>query len=287
MITIAEAIAEGAQRLRQGSVDEERRTAGILLGHTLGVDRVYILTRTDEQIGSDQYELYLALIDRRSEGEPLQYLTGHQEFYGLDFKVTTDVLIPRPETEFLVERIIELTRAVEAPVIADIGTGSGCIAVSVAVNVPNARVTATDISGAALSVANDNAQTHNVKGRIEFLEGDLLGPLALRGLEGKMDVLASNPPYVPIEISENLQREVRDWEPEVALYGGRGGLDFYRRLLAESTIYLRPGGFLVCEIGYSQVDDIREMVEAEIWDLVDITPDLQGIPRVMSFRKVF
>lgn len=260
-------------------------TAGLLLGHTLGVDRIYILTKTDEQIDSHQYETYLALIYRRAQGEPLQYLTGHQEFYGLDFKVTADVLIPRPETEFLVERVIQLAReSTGAPLIADIGTGSGCIAVSVAASVPDARIIATDISATALDVAKENAQSHRVEGRIEFLEGDLLGSIAEQCFEGKIDIIASNPPYVPVEIRENLQREVRDWEPDVALYGGQGGMNFYRRLLAESPVYLKPGGFLVCEIGYSQVNDIREMVDAAVWDLIDVTEDLQGIPRVMSFR---
>lgn len=287
MTTIAEAITEGARRLRFGGVSEERRAAGLLLGHLLGADRVYILTRADEQIDCSQYEIYLTLIDRRARGEPLQYLTGHQEFFGLDFKVTTDVLIPRPETEFLVERVIELARKCEsAPLIVDVGTGSGCIAVSIAVNTADARVIAIDISSAALGVAKENAQIHKAEGRIEFLEGDLLSPLASRRLEEKIDIIASNPPYVPVETRDSLQREVRDWEPDVALYGGRSGLNFYRRLLAESLVYLKPGGFLVCEIGYSQLEQIREMVDAKLWDLTEVTRDLQDIPRVMSFRKV-
>jgi len=287
LTTIAEAITEGARRLTLGGVTEERLTAGLLLGHTLGVDRVYILTKSDEQIAASQYEIYLTLIDRRACGEPLQYLTGHQEFYGLDFKVTTDVLIPRPETEFLVERVIELARSLNtAPLIADVGTGSGCIAVSVAVTLSNARIFATDISAAATRMARENSQAHKVDERIEFLEGDLLAPLAALGLEGEINIIASNPPYVPAEIRESVQREVRDWEPDVALYGGQGGMDFYRRLLRESACYLKAGGFLVCEIGYSQLDVIREMADENVWEVAEVTCDLQGIPRVMTFRTI-
>lgn len=287
MNTIAEAITEGARRLTLGDVLEERRTAGLLLGHTIGVDRVYLLTRKDEQVDASLYEMYLTLIDRRAQGEPLQYLTGHQEFYGLDFKVTTDVLIPRPETEFLVERVLELARLLNtAPMIADVGTGSGCIAVSVAVNLPNARVIASDISAAAIGVAKENARVHKADERIEFLEGDLLAPLAARGLESEIDIIASNPPYVPVEIRQSVQREVRDWEPDVALYGGQGGLDFYRRLLEGSAVYLKSGGSLVCEIGYSQLDLIGGMIDQKVWKLVEVTRDLQGIPRVMTFRKI-
>jgi release factor glutamine methyltransferase len=194
-------------------------------------------------------------------------------------------LIPRPETEFLVERVIELARACkDTPLIADIGTGSGCIAVSVAASVPDVRIIATDISAAALAVAKDNAQTHNVVERIEFFDGDLFSSIAGRDFERRIDVIASNPPYISVDVRDDLQREVRDWEPELALYGGKGGLDFYRRLLAECPVYLRPGGFLVCEIGYDQVNYISEMADTALWDLTDVIKDLQGLPRVMSFR---
>jgi release factor glutamine methyltransferase len=166
MPTIAEAIARGAQKLRASGVNEERRAAGILLCHALGIDRTHLLTRSSEQVDEARYESYLASVVRRAAGEPLQYITGHQEFYGLDFIVTPDVLIPRPETEFLVERVIELYRAGHAeapPIIADIGTGSGCIAVTLAYHIPGARVIAIDISSAALDVARANAERHDVE----------------------------------------------------------------------------------------------------------------------------
>jgi len=284
--TITQAIDEGASELRASGVEHERRTAGVLLAHVIGVDRTHLLTRSDDQVGESHYETYLRLIERRAVGEPLQYITGHQEFYGLDFIVTPDVLIPRPETEFLIERVMKLVKERrDSPLIVDVGTGSGCIAVAVAVQLPRARLIATDASPAALSVARSNAERHGVRDRIEFLEGDLFAPLAELRLEGAVDVLASNPPYVNEETFELLQREVRDWEPREALFGGVDGLDFYRRLIAESPHYLKPGGYVVLEIGFSQVDSISEMVKGNALELVDITPDLQGIPRTLCLRR--
>lgn len=267
--------------------DHERRTAGVLLGHVLGVDRTHLLTRSGDQVANAQYEDYLRLIERRAAGEPLQYITGHQEFYGLDFRVTPAVLIPRPETEFLVERIIKLMDdSMTSPLIVDVGTGSGCIAVSLAVNVPRARVIATDLSGDALEVARNNAERHGANDRIEFLQGDLLEPLETHHLENSVDVLASNPPYVNEGQAELIQREVRDWEPREALFGGVEGLDFYRRLLFEGLTFVRPGGYMILEIGYNQLDAITEIIAALEWELLDIVNDLQGIPRTVTLRRL-
>ncbi|HVG18222.1 MAG TPA: peptide chain release factor N(5)-glutamine methyltransferase [Blastocatellia bacterium] len=294
MPTIAEAIAEGAQRLRASGVGEERRAAGALLCHALGIDRTRLLTRPGEQVDAASYEAYLASVARRAAGEPLQYITGRQEFYSLDFIVTPDVLIPRPETEFLIERVIGLNRARHSeapPVIVDVGTGSGCIAVTLAHHIPDARVIAIDVSSAALDVARANAELHGVRSRIEFVEGDLLEPLekfarGQQGLKGEIDFLASNPPYVEEEKPEAVQPEVRGWEPALALYGGADGLNYYRRLLAEGAGYLKPGGHLVCEIGYCQLEAIRKMIDVTKWELVDVTHDLQGIPRTLSIKKI-
>jgi release factor glutamine methyltransferase len=227
------------------------------------------------------------LIERRAAGEPLQYILGHQEFYGLDFLVTPAVLIPRPETEFLVERVIDLVRDSEpnAPLIVDAGTGSGCIAVTLAVNLQNARVMATDISSAAIEVAQLNAARHAVTERIEFLAGDLLAPLAGRGLENAVDILASNPPYVAEDSPELIQRDVREWEPAAALFGGADGLRFYRRLLVDGLRLVKPGGYLVCEIGYMQLDAISQLIAASGWQLLDVTRDLQGIPRTLVVKR--
>ncbi|HLF82659.1 MAG TPA: peptide chain release factor N(5)-glutamine methyltransferase [Blastocatellia bacterium] len=286
MPTIAQAITEGTARLHAAGIDQDRRTAGLLLCHVMGIDRTHLLTRSKEQIDEAQYREYLALIERRAAGEPLQYLTGHQEFYGLDFIVTPDVLIPRPETEFLIERIMKLVAEPkkDSPLIVDVGTGSGCIAVTLAKELPSARLIATDASSAALKVARKNAERHGVHDRIEFLEGDLLAPLAERRLEGAVDILASNPPYVNEDGRQLLQREVRDWEPHEALFGGTDGLNFYRRLLAESPQILKSEGHVVLEIGFSQVESISEMVKGSALRLLDITRDLNGIPRTLCLR---
>jgi release factor glutamine methyltransferase len=285
---ISEAIDAGTKLLREGGISEERRTAALLLAHVLQLDRAQLLTGSNQQIKPDQYEAYLELVGRRARGEPLQYITGHREFYGLDFTVSPAVLIPRPETEFLVERVITLARRSPAsgPVIVDLGTGSGCIAIALAVNLPRARIIATDISSAALNLARSNALRHGVGERIEFIEGDLFSPLAGRGLEGSVDFLAFNPPYVPEGSPETVQREVRDWEPAVALYGGSLGLDFYQRAMDEGGTYLKPGGCLVCEIGYSQLEAVCRMIRPDAWELVEVTDDLQGIPRTLTIRRV-
>lgn len=286
--TISEAITEAAARLEHSEIAEARRTAGVLLCHVLGIERTHLLTRSNESINEANFELFLRLVDRRAAGEPLQYITGHQEFYGLDFNVTPDVLIPRPETEFLVGSVLKLIgESKEAsPLIVDIGTGSGCIAVSVAVNAPHVCVTATDASQAALDIATKNAETHSVRDRIEFLAGDLLAPLAGRDLEGTIDILASNPPYVNASDVDQLQTEVRDWEPYAALFGGPEGLDFYRRLFEDADRYLKPDGFMVIEIGYDQFDAIEELSAAHSWEIVDVTRDLQDIPRTITLRNM-
>jgi release factor glutamine methyltransferase len=287
MPTIAQAIIEGSRRLRAAGIDHDRLTAGLLLRHLIGVERTHLLTRSEEPVGATQYRDYLALVGRRAAGEPLQYLTGHQEFYGLEFMVTPDVLIPRPETEFLIERVVKLVEEskLESPLIADIGTGSGCIAVTIAKLLPGARLIATDVSPAALTVAQRNAERHSVRDRIEFLEADLLAPLAGSGLQGAVDILASNPPYVNQDGRQLLQREVREWEPHEALFGGADGLDIYRRLVAESAQILKPEGYLVLEIGFSQLEAISEIASGSGLRLSDVTRDLQGIPRVVCLQK--
>jgi len=287
MPTITQAITEGAQRLQAAGVDRERLTAGVLLGHVLDLDRTQLLTRSEQQVEQTRHNHYLALIERRAHGEPLQYLTGHQEFYGLDFIVTPDVLIPRPETEFLIERVLKAVAELkqDSPLIVDVGTGSGCIAVTLAKQLPGARLIATDVSSAALAVARTNAERHSMLARIQFLEGDLLAPLAKRGVDGCVDLVVSNPPYVTEDCREVLQREVRDWEPGAALFGGADGMAFYRRLLADTPQILKLDGYVVLEIGFSQIDSISEMVKDSAFRLLDITRDLQNIPRTLCLRR--
>jgi release factor glutamine methyltransferase len=285
--TIDDAIREAALQLAGSAIDEPRRTAGVLLGSLLGVDRAYLLTRADETITDEQHRAFIGLVSRRADGEPLQYITGRQEFFGLELLVNRDVLIPRPETEHLVEQAIRLSRSFSDSgcLIVDAGTGSGCVAIALAVNLPDVRLAATDVSSAAIAVASQNADRHRVADRITFLEGDLLSPLRAAGFASEVDIIASNPPYVPDSEVEHLQREIREHEPEVALRGGTDGLDFYRRLLDESPVLLKAGGYLVCEIGFSQLAGIQSLVDSVVWERPEVTADLQGIPRVLTFRK--
>jgi release factor glutamine methyltransferase len=286
---IAQAITEAANLLRENGVSDDRRTASLVLGHALGVERTYLITHANDDLDQTQYQTFLLMIERRAAGEPLQYITGHQEFYGLDFKVTSDVLIPRPETEFLIEQVIKYAQSIHSTnelLIVDAGTGSGCIAITLALNIKNARIIATDISNAALNVARENAECLNAKDHIEFLEGDLLTPLAGRGLENSIDFLVSNPPYIARQDASTLQREVKDWEPHTALFADDDGLRFYQRLLSEGLSYVRRDGFFICEIGYTQLDAIQQMIDPKLWRLEDVTNDLQGIPRTLTIRRI-
>jgi release factor glutamine methyltransferase len=290
--TIAQVINEAANLLRENGVGNERLTASLLLSHLLGFDRAQVITRGGEALDEASHQTFLTLVKRRAAGEPLQYITGHQEFYGLDFRVTPDVLIPRPESEFLVEQVIKRSQSLVtsgastgAIVIVDVGTGSGCIAVTLAVNIRNARVLATDISEAALNLAKENAERLGAKDKIEFLAGDLLDPLAARNLESRVDFLLSNPPYIARQDAPTLQREVVDWEPHAALFADDDGLSFYRRLLDEGWPYVKRGGFLICEIGYTQLDAITRMLDPNRWQLEEVTNDLQGIPRTLAIRR--
>ena len=287
---IKEVIAEATALLDRARVDQPRRTSEVLLAHSLGVDRTYLVTHPKASLSLDVLESFKVLVERRAAHEPLQYIVGHQEFYGFQFKVTPDVLIPRPETEHLVETVLKLARGVPndtghaSPMIVDVGTGSGCIAITVALLVHKARVIAIDISSAALQVAAENVNAHNAGSRVELLEGDLLQPLLRRNVNGAVDIIASNPPYVPLMQMASLQREVGEHEPRVALSGGRDGLDFYRRLLIEAPLLLKPNGYLVFEIGFGQLDSVRSMID-DSWELLEITSDLQGIPRTLTLQK--
>lgn len=290
MPTISQALAEGSRVLEDAGIPEPRRTAATLFMFASGLDRAQVIARSNEDVDEQALAGFREAVKRRGTGEPLQYITGQQEFFGLGFRVTPAVLIPRPETEFLVEQVIRLASGPDArddqsPVIVDVGTGSGCIAVSLAVKLPRARILAADISAAALEVARDNARAHSVSDRIEFLDGDLLSPLDRLGRGREVDIIASNPPYVPEESMATLQREVRDWEPRIALEAGEKGLDYYSRLLREAIKYLRPGGALVVELGYSQLEAILAMVDRFNWDVEDVTADLQGIPRTLTLRR--
>ena len=281
---IHEAIDLAAEALEDSGVPGARLDAERLLASELGKDRSYLLAHFQDSISESSAERFLARITERRRGKPLQYLLGWQEFRGLEFEVTPAVLIPRPETELLVDVAVQRFSGGN-PVVADVGTGSGCIAVATAVALPRARVLATDLSEDALAVARRNAILHNVDDRIQFLSGDLLLPLNALGLEETLDCVLSNPPYVAERDLAALQREVRDWEPRLALVGGLSGLEIYKRLLPEALRFLKPGGTLIMEIGYNMQAEITQLFDAA-WNLEDIRDDFSGIPRIVVAQKL-
>jgi release factor glutamine methyltransferase len=262
------ALLQGTKLLDDAGVPDPRFTAEVLLAHAVQQDRVWLVAHSTDELKEVWWIHFGRYLHQRMAGQPTQQITGHQEFYGRDFRVTPDVLIPRPETEHLIEAALELP---EAPTrIVDVGTGSGCIAGTLAV-VTKAEVFATDISRAALKVARQNAP------EVTFVESDLLS--AFR--DASFDLVVSNPPYVAL--GAHLQREVRDHEPALALYGGKDGLDVYRRLIPEAHRVLQPGGWLLVEIGYTQGDAVSAMLDS--WTEIEVRRDLAGLPRVVMARK--
>jgi release factor glutamine methyltransferase len=276
MPTIAEALQHASRQLREAEVPNDLLDAQTLLAHALGQDRTYLIIHFNQALSEELRAQYQALIARRAAGEPLQYIAGHQEFYGLEFEVTPAVLIPRPETELIVEETLRLAANLAAPVIIDVGTGSGCIAITLARELETARVLATDISAAALQVARRNAEKHGLLDRVELIEGDLLSGVAIQA-----DVIVSNPPYIAEHELPTLQREVREWEPRVALTDFADGFEFYRRLLGAAPAYLKPNSHLILEMGYQQAETIKAIVEREVWHEPRVLRDLQGIERTL------
>jgi release factor glutamine methyltransferase len=279
-MTYQEWLRKSEAQLRAGPhPDRARRDAEALLLHVLGKDKAWLMAHSEEQLHDDRECSYSELLERRYRGEPIQYIAGETEFYGLPFRVAPDVLIPRPETEHLVEKAIELAASFPAPRIVDVGCGSGAIAVALAHKLPQASITAIDVSSSALAIAEENAKRNNVA--IRFLEGDLLAPVAAEQFE----IVVSNPPYVPIGDRDSLAVEVRDYEPALALFAGEDGLDVCRRLIPASFTQLVPGGFVVLEIGFGQAPAIAELLTAFGFHQIEFLPDLQGIPRVACARR--
>ncbi|MDQ5836481.1 MAG: peptide chain release factor N(5)-glutamine methyltransferase [Acidobacteriota bacterium] len=284
-LTIADALREAATRLRVAGVEEARREAGSLLSHVTGRDRTHIITHADEELTPDELSALRAAVSRRAAGEPMQYITGRQEFYGLEFEITSDVLIPRPETELLVETALELLKERPSPLVCDVGTGSGCVAVALLHARDDARALALDISAEALRVAARNAERHGVGSRMLALVSDCLEALgAEEYADLRFDLIASNPPYIAERDLAGLQREVREHEPRVALTPGGDGLSVIRRLLTEAPRRLKPRGHLLMEIGFNQHEQVAALVDPRAWTLLDIHRDLQGIPRTVALR---
>ena len=282
---VRDALRQAREKLQASVVEDPGFESEYLLRHTLGYTREGLLIALDSDISSSDHLRFASIIDRRAAGEPSAYITGHREFYGLDFKVDSRALVPRPETELLVELSLEFaarcTTQGEALKIADVGVGCGAISIALAVHLPGARVVATDISPAALKLASENISRHRVEDRVTLLEGDLLQPVS-----GPIDILVSNPPYIPSAQLDALPREIRDHEPRVALDGGDDGMAIIERLIRQAKNKLRPGGAMFIEIGW----DLGKQALArsrELWpdSEVSITPDLAGLDRVLALRS--
>ena len=284
--TVRAVLAAARGRLREGGGAGVALEAEVLLAHYLGVDRVALYREPDRLLTADQVARYLDLVERRGRGEPVAYLTGHKEFMGLDLTVGPCVLVPRPETELLVETALQLlTPAPAAPLAVDVGTGSGAIAVSLAADHPAVRVLATDVDAAALAVARRNANANAVAERISFFQGDLLAPLTTPAYLEQVDLIAANLPYVPTGELEGLARDVREYEPLLALDGGPDGLDLYRRLVPAARRLLRPGGTLLMEIGPGQGDACLDLVPPPAWES-RLLHDLASRERLVVAKKL-
>ncbi len=280
-ISIANALTLGAQLLDAAGVDEARMEAGSLLAPVLRRDRAFIIAHAEDALTDEEMRSFRGFVGRRARREPLQYITGRQEFFKLEFEVTPDVLIPRPETEIIVETAWELLRDVARPLVADIGTGSGCIVISLLNELPNAHAVATDTSPLALRVARRNAERHGVIDRLTLLESDCLSALEPAG---QFSLIASNPPYVSDNERNAMQREVI-YEPAAALFAGPDGLAVIRRLLRDARLFLQRDGYLVFEIGFGQHEAVKNLIDRDVWKLLEIREDLQSIPRTVVLRN--
>jgi len=285
--TVRTLMTDAEQRLAAGPhPGKARRDAEQLLLLALrndvpGATRAWLITHTEKVVDQDVVAMLALLVERRLAGEPIQYIAGETEFYRMQFLVNRDVLIPRPETEHLVEKVVELAAIFRKPRIVDVGTGSGAIAITLARELPDPVVTATDVSEAALKLAVRNAERLGFADRVRFLRGDLLAPV--KGEQFEMVV--SNPPYVAERDRETLSVEVRDYEPAQALFAGEDGLAIYRRLVPAAWGMIVAGGFVVLEIGYGQTDAVRALLGDAGFSQIEFTPDLQGVSRVVSARR--
>jgi len=273
-MTLQTALLQGTKLLEDASVPVARLTAEVLLGHAIHREREYFYAHPEYELQEVEWLHYGRYLHERMQGKPTQYITHRQEFYGRPFRVTSDVLIPRAETEHVVETALAMGG--DARRILDVGTGSGALAVTLQLET-GASAIGTDISHAAITVARANAR--GLAASVEFVVCDLMEAVAPQSV----DLIVSNPPYVPLTQREGLQREVRDWEPEVALFGGETGFELYDRIAADAPRVLRPGGWLILELGFGSVNHVTGLFST--WSEVRVTPDLAGIPRVLAARR--
>jgi len=292
------ALRTGIAELRSANVSKYTLAAELLLLHVVGKERAWLYAHPEEHLSAEQRHNFLVLLARRAAGEPVQHLTGHQEFWGREFEVNSDVLIPRPETEHLIEVTLDRLALREVRkgrpqttdgagmIIADVGTGSGCIAITLAKELPQARFYASDISQAALFVAQRNATRHHVTDRIHFANGNLLADAKAGDRHPAwFDAIVSNPPYIGRREAASLDREVRDHEPPQALYGGEEGYELYGDLIAQAAAHLAPGGLLILELGHNSLAAVQPLLAEPTWSYVSVTKDLAGIPRVIAAER--
>jgi len=281
-MNISSALSSAAEILKDAGVPDPRREAASLLASALNRPSSFLIAHPEYELKDDETARFDGFIARRAAREPFQYITERQEFYGLEFGVTPDVLIPRPETEILVEEAIKelkIPNELKKLAFCEIGVGSGCISISILHNVPNAAAIAIDISKKAISVAQRNSENHGVADRLTFIEGDLFA-----GIDHKFDLIVSNPPYISDADLTDMQKEVRDFEPHNALFAGTDGLDVIRRIIGEAPKHLDSGGLLLIEIGFGQSKILRDQVDPTVWSKLEVIPDLQGIERILKVR---
>ncbi len=308
---LKQALASAVERLDAADVGSPRMNAEVLLMFVLGADRAYLYAHSERELTSEEAARYEEVLAQRATGMPSQYITGHQEFWGLDFVVSPAVLIPRPETEHLVEAVLELARGVQRPKLVDVGTGSGCIALALAHELPDAEVYAVDLSTEALEIARANAARLQLDKRVRFLQCNVLelmfdpnfsvmpsedfspsrepAPSLSKGTcfseFRDLDFVVSNPPYVAFSEADKVQKSVREFEPTMAVFAGSNGTDMIVPLIEQAQRTLKPGGWLALEIGYSMRDAVVSLLSPTMWDDIRVVPDLQGIPRVVMARK--
>lgn len=265
--------------LKTNGITEPRREVNSLLSLALNKDRAFLIGYSEYELTDHEFKLVQDFVKRRSGHEPFQHIAGKQEFFGLDFIVTPDVMIPRPETELIVEAGIEILEGLKDPRFCEVGIGSGCITVSILFENESATAVGLDISQKALRIAEQNAKKQNVLDRLKLNISDVFGVLCV---DVSFDLIVSNPPYVPSEDVGTLQAEVRNFDPIIALTDGKDGLSIIRAIIEESPSFLAPKGFLLMEIGFNQSNQVREMFSKRVWRSVDFMPDLQGIPRMLK-----
>jgi release factor glutamine methyltransferase len=304
---LKQALTSALDRLEAAEVGSPRLNAEVLLMFVLGVHRAYLYAHPERELTPEEEARYDEVLAQRSTGMPSQYITGHQEFWGLDFVVSPAVLIPRPETEHLVETVLELARGLPHPKIVDVGTGSGAIALALAHELRSAEMYAVDLSADALEIAEANASRLQLDGRVKFAQCDVLMPIQnqvvipsevnlpkaderSRGTPivagfSDFDFVVSNPPYVGFDEADKVQKSVRDFEPKMAVFAGERGLDIIGPLIEQAHRALKPAGWLAMEIGYSMRDAVVNLLDPTLWEDVRVVPDLQGIPRVVAGKK--